>query len=137
MPRIDFQLLGEAEFVAAIRRNPQTVLLETRKYLQRAMAVVRSIIWNKPWRIGGPPGGVPVDTGNLRGSHQIKFDAFSASIGPSRAYLVRYAPWVHEGTQRMDARPWLDYAAEQAKKDGRVRQHQAQFLKAITHNLAS
>lgn len=48
----------------------------------------------------------PVDTGRLRDSMRYQTDADSVVIGTD----VEYAPYVHEGTYKMEARPYLETA---------------------------
>lgn len=50
----------------------------------------------------------PVDTGRLRKSIKADVDNFEANIGTD----VYYAPFVHDGTYKMEARPFLESAAE-------------------------
>ena len=108
MSDFSIEFKGLEELKRAISRNPQKVIEETQTFLQRGMAVYRSGIQNKPWRVGSSGGGAPVDTRNLVQSHAVRIDKFEASIGPSRNYYVPYAAYVHEGTSRMQARPWLN-----------------------------
>lgn len=56
----------------------------------------------------------PYDTGRLRGSHNLTFsrDRLAFTVFPDpRIFaaegLPYYPLWVHEGTSRMGARPWL------------------------------
>lgn len=46
---------------------------------------------------------VPVDTGNLKNSGHVDTGNLTATI----AYGAEYAVYVHEGTRRMAARPFL------------------------------
>lgn len=128
------QYVGFKELEKAIKRNPRTVLDQTRSFLQRSMALYRSGIQNNPWRVGESGGGAPVDTRNLLQSHAVVYENFKASIGPSRNNQVSYAPFVHEGTKRMTARPWLDYA-QQNNEQGVQRLYQ-ELLKNIVIDLA-
>ena len=50
----------------------------------------------------------PVDTGRLRNSIKADVDGLEANIGTD----VYYAPFVHDGTYKMEARPFLESAAE-------------------------
>lgn len=45
----------------------------------------------------------PVDTGYLRASHRTLFSNLRGEVGPTAVY----APFVHDGTSRMRARPFL------------------------------
>lgn len=50
----------------------------------------------------------PVDTGLLRSSIKADIDKLEVNIGTD----VYYAPFVHDGTYKMEARPFLESAAE-------------------------
>lgn len=50
----------------------------------------------------------PVDTGRLKKSIKADVKGLEANIGTD----VYYAPYVHDGTYRMEARPFLDTAAD-------------------------
>ena len=52
----------------------------------------------------------PVDTGYLRSSIGTEIDNLEVNVGTD----CDYAPFVHDGTYRMPARPFLDTAAETA-----------------------
>ena len=53
---------------------------------------------------------VPVATGRLRASIKASISGLEANIGTE----LEYARFVHDGTYRMPARPFLDMAAETA-----------------------
>ncbi len=55
----------------------------------------------------------PVDTGRLRNSIKADVGNLEANIGTD----VYYAPYVHDGTYRMAARPFLESAAETVLDD--------------------
>lgn len=52
----------------------------------------------------------PVDTGYLRSSIKTDIDKLDVEVGTD----CEYAPYVHDGTYKMPARPFLDVAAETA-----------------------
>lgn len=52
----------------------------------------------------------PVDTGYLRSSIKTDIDKLDVEVGTD----CEYAPYVHDGTYKMSARPFLDIAAETA-----------------------
>ena len=52
----------------------------------------------------------PVDTGYLRSSIKTDVDKLDVEVGTD----CEYAPYVHDGTYKMSARPFLDIAAETA-----------------------
>jgi len=54
----------------------------------------------------------PVDTGRLRSSINTSYGIGPLGIGAKVATDVEYAIYVHEGTSRMRARPFMKQAAE-------------------------
>lgn len=147
MANTEVEWEGIDELREAIRRNPNKVLDETRNFLQRGMAVYRSGVQNDPWRVGGVGGGAPVSndpryprknqkvkSGNLRDSHYILQDKLQASIQPN-IILANYGVYVHNGTRRMTARPWMDYVKK--TKDGEIRSLYRTLLSNIARDLAT
>lgn len=114
----------------AVRRNPQMVLSETKKFLTRGIAAYNRIIIRNPWRIGSNVGGAPVDTGNLRDTHRREIATWEARIKPT----ARYSESVHEGTSKLVSRPWLDFAKQEA--DGEIRQLETDLLNNVVADLA-
>ena len=144
MAKVTFQVKGLEEFKRAVRRNPFVVVNETKKFLSRGMSVYRRAIQNKPWQVGGSGGGSPVDTGNLRTSHVVKFTGlFEASIAPNRNGAAPYAQYVHGDSSKPKkirgrnayTRPWLDYAHE--SKDKEIETLYRELLTNITKDLAN
>lgn len=111
MPEIEIK--GLKEFEDAIKRNPGYTRDELNRFFVRGLAVYRSGIKNKPWKIGEGGGGSPVRTGHMRDTHKEKIEPYRASIGPT----ATYAFYVHQGTSRMKARPWLDSVKDDKQKD--------------------
>lgn len=119
----------------AIKRNPQLVIDETGKFLKRGIAKYQSTIQRNPWRLNGRGGGSPRDTGELRQSHNPPiYKKWEARIEANRTGTAPYAIYVHEGTRRMEARPWLDYAVD--KNKGEIDTLQKQLLDKIVTDLA-
>lgn len=58
----------------------------------------------------------PVDTGFLRDSHQIVMGP--APYGFSVVATADYGSYVHQGTARQPANPWMDRAAARLKSGG-------------------
>lgn len=75
---------------------------------------------------------MPVRTGNLRDTHVTRISGLSASIGP--ASFVKYAKFIHEGTRRMESRPWLDYV--KSTKEDKIQEHYRVMLTNIVKGLA-
>ena len=126
---------GKDELIAAIRRNPTKVKQETVNYLKRGTAELLREMKKPAWRVGASGGGAPEDTGNLRQAHRTEINTSSLY---GRVYAdsgaARYAVYVHEGTKRMKARPWLEYAKKQKEKA--IMAMQDDLLKKIVQDLA-
>lgn len=105
---ISFNKNDERKLREAFERSPRMVKSEARKFLSRGIAEYNKIIMRNPWRMGASGGGVPTATKNLRDTHERKVEDWQAWIRPT----AEYAPYVHEGTYKMGARPWLEYAQE-------------------------
>lgn len=117
----------------AISRSPQVIRDETKLFLTRGMAAYKGYVIRAPWRVGGSGGGAPVAAahgGNLRDTHRTSIRQWDASLTPT----AKYAGYVHDGTSRMEARPWLDYAREEA--DGRITELQEAFLERVANDFA-
>lgn len=125
----NIEIKGIDQLIQAIQRNPKKVASEAKIYLTRGLAVYKRGIINSPWRIGGGGGGAPVSndprykrpyqrqrSGNLRDTHVTQIKDLEASIGPNLT-LAPYAIYVHEGTNKMQARPWLDWVQEEKQGD--------------------
>jgi len=138
--------IGLTELQAAIKRNPQRVLDEARLFLTRGLAVYKTGIIRDPWRIGGRGGGVPVSndpryprkyqrqrSGNLRDSHITQINGLQGTIGPNMT-TAPYARYVHDGTRRMQGRPWLEYV--KATQDNAIQDLYRKMLANIVGDLA-
>lgn len=127
---MQIEIKGLDEFKQAIERNPTVVQKEINKFLVRGLAVYNRLIIRNPWRVGDDGGGAPVRTGNLRDTHQRTVERFQANIRAT----APYADKVHEGTGKMKARPWLDFAEKEGQKD--VEDLADEMVGAIVENLA-
>jgi hypothetical protein len=129
--KFDEQQLRSLE--SAIKRNPQVTLTEVGKFLARGIAVYNRGIIRSPWRIGMTGGGSPVSPGggNLRDTHKKTVSQFSAKIEPN----AHYAKYVHEGTKRMKARPWLDHVFTTSQQE--IEKLEKDLLDKITNDLAT
>jgi hypothetical protein len=126
---------GLEELRRAVRRNPQKVLTETGKFLQRGIRAYNKVILRNPWRMGQSGGGAPEDSGNLRDTHRRVINTWEAMIYPT----APYAPYVHgiEGYARRRSyqlRPWLDHAKDTA--DSEIRRLEGEMLDSIVGDLA-
>lgn len=133
----DFRLdvRGLKQLRTAIARNPGRVRSEAKKFLTRGIAVYNRFIMRRPWGLGQAGGGAPVDTGNLRDTHQREIGTFQARIFPT----ARYASYVHgiEGYPRKRSyqlRPWLDWAKKQGQRE--IDHNADIMLKEIVGDLA-
>lgn len=98
MPNIQVKITNLAEIQAAFKKAPMTMARNLQTAITRsALAVQRQSMINSP-----------VLTGYLRASHQSIFEPLKATIQP----MANYAIYVHEGTSRMEARPFLLEAVE-------------------------
>lgn len=126
-----FTAQGFKELQAAILRNPAKTKLEVDSFLTRATSLVKRGIINDPWRVHGGGGGAPVNTGNLRDTHETLATPWERIIRPT----APYAMFVHEGTKKMSARPWLDYVMDITRVP--IESLQIQLLDNIVNDLAS
>ena len=110
---MQIEIRGLDEFKRAIERNPSVVQKQINSFLVKGMAVYNRLIIRNPWRVGMSGGGAPVRTGNLRDTHQRTVERFQARIVPTASYADK----IHDGTGKMKARPWLDYAEKEGEKD--------------------
>jgi hypothetical protein len=142
----DINFIGLKELKAAIKRSPQKVLDEARMFLTRGLAQYKAGIIKSPWRIKGPGGGSPVSndpryprryqrqrSGNLRDSHTTRINGLQGIIGPNQRQAP-YAKYVHDGTRRMQGRPWLDHV--QYSKKGDIERLYKEMLKKIVGDMA-
>lgn len=133
---VNLSVHGLKELKAAVARNPQKVVDEAGKFIVRGLKVYRGYIIGNPWRKGTSGGGAPVDTGNLRDTHQTQITTWEGRIYPT----APYAAYVHgiDGFPRKRSyqlRPWLDYAKD--KGDAQVDELQDTMLNNIVNDLAA
>ncbi len=119
---VEFQ--GLSELQSAIKRNPEKVLSEIKKFIQRGIAEYKRGILNNPWKVGMTGGGSPVLTGNLRDTHLTQLTMLQGKIYPS----ADYAKHVHKG------RPWMDYVFED--KMPNIQKLETDLLNEIITDLA-
>lgn len=117
-------------FKKAIKRNPTIVKMYSYDFMTEAMAILNRLIIRNPWQIGGTGGGAPKDEGNLRDTHIREIRPLEAVIYPT----AKYAEYVHEGTSKMQARPWLEYAKDKGEKD--IYRKADELLKKVVNKLA-
>lgn len=131
------------DFKKAIRENPAFVQKESYKFMARSKAEYLSVILKSPWKLGQSGGGVPVATpetsgyygGHLKKTHITKVKPYKMTITPMpNRKDPNYADYVHEGTRKMLARPWLNYAMN--RKKGVVERLATDMLKKVTNQLA-
>lgn len=127
-------LEGEKQLRAAFKENPEEVKRLGGKMMNNLKTAYQRQIIRSPWRIGGTGGGVPVDTGSLRDSHQWIANQTRMEVRVPESKADAYGWAVHEGTGDMEARPWLDYAQEQLKTERE--KELSNFMDGIVNNLA-
>jgi len=127
---VNLRFTNADSFIRAINTTGPTMRDRARVFFTRARAEYDRILLRSPWRIGGSPGGVPTDTKSLRDTLQREVTSEYLRITPTQAY----AGWVHDGTSKMEARPFFDHAKQAA--DARIRHHEDQLLAALQSHLA-
>lgn len=130
----DFKLKGFRDLSKAIRQNPKKVKKWGNETIVRAMADAKRMLRRDPWSLGASTGkrkGVPKDSGNLRDTHRTKIKSLKGVLFPT----ADYAEYVHDGTRRMDARPWLDVIKRDIQP--KLKEHEEDLLNKIVNNLAT
>jgi len=137
---IKVRIQGLEGLKKALKRNPETVIREGKKFIVRGMAVASKMMFRPPWQVGDRSGkgkGVPVGSGNLRGTHQKRVMGLKGIIYPT----APYAKYVHgygygevNSRTKVTSRPWLNRIGEDMIKD--VEKLQTTFLKNLTKDLA-
>lgn len=116
----------------AFNNSPDTMKKHSDRLITKIDRETKKIMFRNPWEIGGSGGGVPVDTKYLRQSHQSRRSPYEMKIWVPGSHP--YASYVHEGTRKMEARPWMDYAADKVEGsiDGEIRT----FLDSVVSDLS-
>lgn len=123
-------------FKRAIARNPQVIMRAVGEFLARGISVYNRGIIRNPWVMGASGGGSPVDTANLRDTHQKQVRPFEATIFPT----APYAGYVHgdDGKTRnvrgVQLRPWLDFIEKNSEDE--INQLSIELLETVTNDLA-
>lgn len=139
---LTIKINGVKEFGRAIKRNPQKTIDELGRFFVKAKAKLTATIIRNPWSVGGSGGGVPVDTGALRDSHQSgsKIEKFRLIVGPDER-VAPYAKYVHgrgygevNSKTGVKSRPWLNYALNRNEKE--IRKLADNMLKNLVKDLA-
>ena len=118
----------------AFNNSPDLMRRKGGQLMTRLKANLQQRIIRRPWQVGGLGGGVPVATGALRDSHYYKVSATSMEAGLNPHVTELYGRYVHDGTSKMEARPWLDYAVE--KEESNTNQLVNNFLDDVVQGLA-
>ena len=133
MANYEIKLLGMKEFELALARNPLLIKTELKLFIQRALAKYTEGILRNPWAVGATGGGSPVLTGNLRDTHVTEIGNFEGRIYPN-TNKAPYALFVHEGTGKMKARPWLDYVKK--SKNSEILELEKQMMDKLIKDLS-
>ena len=124
-----------AQLIRAFKAAPREVADEGKIFLTRGLSEYKRVsLQTKPWKVGQSGGGIPVATGNLREQHRTVISGLEGKFGVGQS-RVKYAGYVHDGTGRMEARPWLEYA--RIKADGAVKKHYKVFMDNILKFIAT
>lgn len=118
----------------AFSQSPEIIKTEGLRMMNRIKTGLQRQIIRNPWRIGGIGGGVPIDTRSLRDEHKYRVQPAQLKISVAQAKANAYGWYVHEGTSKMQARPWLNYAVEKEEKN--VKDLADDFLNRIVSHLA-
>lgn len=130
MSSVNYEIKGLDEFKRAIQRNPRAVADAFGKFLVRGLAAYKRGIMNNPWRMGMSGGGAPRLSNVLAETHKTSISPTKGSIYPTASYKG----YVHDGTWKMTARPYLDYVKQD--KMSEIRDFQKVFLEDIVKDLA-
>lgn len=139
MSSVKYKIIGKKELEMAIRKNPQRVHAYGREFLNRGLMTYRRIIEGSPWQVGQSGGGVPRDSRDLMRSHDYKIKGLTGIVdfapNPNRGRSnAPYGIYVHEGTRKMEARPWLNYAQDRGEIE--IKKHYKTFLEKVVKDLA-
>ena len=118
----------------AFSRSPEMMRTEGLRMMNRINVGLQRQIIRNPWRIGGAGGGVPVDSKSLRQSHRYEVKPEQVKISVDQAKAKAYGWAVHEGTSKMQARPWLDYSLEREEQN--IKNLADDFLNRVVAYLA-
>ena len=107
MPTINIKIKGLDRLQAGFRKAPRLIHKQLNIAIDKSIQEIdRNLAVD--WKAGGY--GIPVLTGLLRSTRTQKLGDLRGEIGTTRKYGV----YVHEGTSRMRARPYLEKSAEKA-----------------------
>jgi len=108
MPKLELKILGLKQLEKNLRKYPAISIKHLQKALRFSMAELS--------REERPPV-MPVDTGNLMRKTILGLNNPQINVLSARATInVKYAEYVHEGTAKMRARPFIDEGFIKAKK---------------------
>jgi len=124
-----------AQLSLALKTAPQEIKNEAQIFLMRGLSEYKRVaVQTSPWKVGQSGGGIPIASGNLREKHYTKISTFEGRFGVSPT-SVRYAGYVHGGTRKMKARPWLDYANNKSR--AKVEKHYKVFMDKLLSHIAT
>ena len=118
----------------AFNNSPDLMRSKGGQLMTRLKANLQQRIIRKPWQVGWSGGGAPVASGSLRDAHRYKVSSTELEISLDPSKEDSYGRYVHEGTSKMEARPWLDYAVE--KEESNTNQLVNNFLDDVVQGLA-
>lgn len=113
---LQVQIKNLAQIKAAFAQAPVLTIRHVNDAIRRSIFLIE----------GESKVRTPVRTGFLRASHQTAFSMLKGEVGPTASYAI----FVHEGTRRMRARPFLFNAVKTAEE--RVQEF---FTKAVQNVL--
>ena len=134
MSNVGITIKGFDELRKNIAKNPEVVRAEMANYYYRVITVLERTLSTSPWAVGSGGGGVPVRTGHLLS--QSVHREFLTDTARIYTDLVSapYGRYVHDGTSKMRARPYYDYAID--KNDKKIEDYQNTLLTNVVNKLA-
>lgn len=114
MATIEIKIKNINRILAALSDSPRAVRSGIQRAIERAGALVAGktkehiTAGTQMWK-------PPIDTGAMRRGIQAGFQPMKAIIRPSS--MTPYATYVHEGTNRMTARPFFEITAKYEQKN--------------------
>jgi hypothetical protein len=130
MLQYNLQLDGLDSFKKAILASPEFTKEAVGRFLTQSKAALNRILIRNPWKVGDDGGGVPVASRHMIETMIREVHAWDLLIQP----IASYTRYVHEGTRKMGARPFLDYAMEQTDRE--ITQLENNLIDDITNSLA-
>ena len=126
--------ITSAQLSKALSKAPHIIKTEGKNFISRGLLEIKRVAGqSSPWRVGQAGGGIPIAHGNLKQRHRTRITGLEGRFGVGNN--VKYAVYVHEGTRKMQKRPWLEYAKKRSEKQ--IERHYNKFLDEVFKIIAS